>query len=88
MKKVSERVEKARPGAAYGKVNRTAARTSPPAAVSQEKSISEAGRNFAPKTKMGQQLLEIRQRIVASGRPLLNWQQVNQEVARRWGELE
>jgi len=30
---------------------------------------------------LGKKLLEIRQRIVASGRPLANWEDINRELA-------
>lgn len=45
----------------------------------------------APRTPLGAKLLEIRRRIVASGRPLLDWDSVEREVAERRGgvrELE
>lgn len=33
-------------------------------------------------------LIELRQKIVESGRPLLTWDEVNEEVARRRGGIE
>lgn len=37
-------------------------------------------------TPLGRKLWQIRQQIVATGEPLLNWDEVNQEVAERRGE--
>ena len=42
-----------------------------------------------PRTPLGKKLLEIRQRIVASGRPLLDWEDIDREIAvqrGRWGK--
>lgn len=39
----------------------------------------------APRTPLGEKLLEIRRRIVASGQPLLDWDGVEREVAERRG---
>lgn len=44
--------------------------------------------SYKPKTPLGQRLWEIRSRIVASGEPLLGWEEVEQEVAERRGETE
>lgn len=41
-----------------------------------------------PKTALGRELMKIRQKIVDSGEPLLSWDEVNREVARRRGEIE
>jgi hypothetical protein len=44
-----------------------------------------------PRTLLGKKLLEIRQRIVASGRPLLDWEDIDREIAEqrgRWGREE
>lgn len=38
-----------------------------------------------PRTPLGKKLLEIRQRIVASGRPLLDWEDIDREIAARRG---
>lgn len=35
---------------------------------------------FEPKTALGRTLWEIRQKIVASGQPLLGWEEVEKEV--------
>jgi hypothetical protein len=41
-----------------------------------------------PRTELGKQLLRIRERIVASGAPLLSWGQIEQEIAERRGDVE
>ncbi|MFL6193025.1 MAG: hypothetical protein ACJ75H_02545 [Thermoanaerobaculia bacterium] len=41
---------------------------------------------FHPRTPLGRQLWEIRQRIVASGERLLDWDELEREVAERRGE--
>jgi hypothetical protein len=38
-----------------------------------------------PRTPLGKKLLEIRQRIVASGRPLLDWEDIDREIAEQRG---
>lgn len=38
---------------------------------------------FQPKTNLGRKLWEIRQKIVASGEPLLGWEGVEKEVSER-----
>ena len=38
-----------------------------------------------PRTPLGKKLLEIRQRIVASGRPLLDWEDIDREIATQRG---
>jgi hypothetical protein len=42
----------------------------------------------AARTRLGEQLLRIREQIVASGEPLLSWTEVEREVAERRGESE
>ena len=39
-----------------------------------------------PRTDLGKKLAEIRARIVASGAPLLDWDEIAREVAMRRGE--
>ena len=39
-----------------------------------------------PRTPLGKKLLEIRQRIVASGRPLLDWEDIDREIAAQRGK--
>lgn len=43
------------------------------------------GAERIPRTLLGKKLLEIRQRIVASGRPLLNWEDIDRELAEQRG---
>jgi len=38
-----------------------------------------------PRTPLGKKLLEIRRRIVASGRPLLDWDDIDREIAEQRG---
>jgi hypothetical protein len=40
------------------------------------------------RTRLGEQLLRIRGQIVASGEPLLSWEQIEHDVAERRGEFE
>jgi len=41
-----------------------------------------------PRTPLGKQLSRIRDRIVASGEPLLSWSEIEEEIADRRGEAE
>jgi hypothetical protein len=41
--------------------------------------------SYIPKTPLGRRLWEIRARIVASGEPLLGWEEIEREVAKRKG---
>jgi hypothetical protein len=41
-----------------------------------------------PSTELGKELSRIRDRIVASGEPLLSWAEIEREVAERRGEAE
>jgi hypothetical protein len=38
---------------------------------------------FQPKTTIGRKLWQIRQKIVASGEPLLGWKEVEKELTER-----
>jgi len=40
------------------------------------------------RTPLGQRLAQIRERIVASGEPLLSWPEIEREIAERGGEAE
>jgi hypothetical protein len=40
---------------------------------------------YTPRTPLGRELVEIRKRIVASGQPLLDWDDLEREVAERRG---
>ncbi len=42
-------------------------------------------RSFRPRTTLGKRLWDIRARIVASGEKLLDWDEVEQELAKRRG---
>jgi hypothetical protein len=41
---------------------------------------------FVPRTKLGRRLLQIRRKILASGQPLLNWNEIECELRERRGE--
>ena len=43
---------------------------------------------YRPRTELGRRLWNIRARIVASGRPLLSWDELEREVVERRGEPE
>jgi hypothetical protein len=43
---------------------------------------------FEPKTPLGKRLWAIRKKIVASGEPLLGWDEIEKEVAARRGEAD
>lgn len=43
---------------------------------------------YTPKTALGEKLLAIRERIVASGVLLLSWEEIEREVAARRGGYE
>lgn len=45
----------------------------------------EATEEYVPQTPLGRRLWQIRQGIVASGEPLLDWDDLEQEVAERRG---
>lgn len=40
---------------------------------------------YVPRTDFGRELMAIRARIVASGQPLLSWDELEREVAERRG---
>lgn len=43
------------------------------------------------RTPFGKKLLEIRKRVIASGRPLLDWEDIDREIADQrglWGREE
>jgi hypothetical protein len=48
---------------------------------------AEAAPPRMARTRLGKQLLQIREQIVASGESLLSWQDVEREVAERRGEF-
>lgn len=41
---------------------------------------------YQPRTILGMKLWKLRQKIVVAGAPLLNWDELEQEVAERKGE--
>jgi hypothetical protein len=43
---------------------------------------------YVPTTSLGRELMEIRKKITASRKSLLGWDEINEEVARRRGEIE
>jgi hypothetical protein len=45
----------------------------------------EAPEEYVPKTPLGQRLWQIRQEVVESGEPLLDWDDIEREVAERRG---
>jgi len=59
-----------------------------PLASNKETTViqTEATRQF--RTPLGQRLWEIRSRLIASGELLLDWEEIEQEVAERRGEVE
>ena len=42
--------------------------------------------SYAPRTLLGEKLLAIREKILATGAPLLNQDEIEQEIAERRGE--
>ena len=44
-----------------------------------------AEEEFKPRTPLGRRLWELRKRIVASGEPLLDWDDLEREIAERRG---
>jgi hypothetical protein len=52
---------------------------------------TSAGSGFEPskpRTPLGKRLMSIRKKIVASGEPLLSWDDIEREVAEHRGEVE
>ncbi len=43
---------------------------------------------YQPKTALGRKLMSIRAKIIASGEPLLDWEDIEREVEERRGEVE
>ncbi|HOV81587.1 MAG TPA: hypothetical protein PLQ01_02790 [Methanothrix sp.] len=50
--------------------------------------LEDTGFEFKPKTPLGRRLWSIRKRIVASGEPLLGWDEIEEEVATRRGDAD
>lgn len=53
---------------------------------SADRSRDQDGDEYQPKTALGRKLMSIRAKIIASGEPLLNWEEIEREVAERRGE--
>ena len=51
-----------------------------------EKTASEVKERFVPQTDLGRRLWKIRQRIVASGQPLLSREEIESDLRERRGE--
>ncbi len=49
---------------------------------------STGGPTFQPRTELGRELWALRQKIAASGEPLLNSDEIDREVSRRRGGIE
>ena len=52
-------------------------RSAPPEEVQPEE--------YVPRTELGRKLWEIRKRIVAAGEATMTWEDIEREVAERWG---
>ncbi len=46
---------------------------------------TKAELSYHPKTALGRKLLAIRSKIIASGEPLLSWEEIEQEIKERRG---
>ena len=49
---------------------------------------NEVVEEWQPQTALGRRLWEIRQRIIATGEPLLSWDDLERELAERRGGIE
>lgn len=63
-------------------------RSSKSLTVNGKTAVIQTEAPFKCRTPLGQRLWEIRSRLVASGEPLLGWEELEQEVAERRGEAE
>jgi hypothetical protein len=52
---------------------------------SETKDVASNLQPFSPRTALGQKLIAIRNKIMAEGEPLLDWQEIEKEVADRRG---
>jgi hypothetical protein len=50
-----------------------------------EQTTDETADEYVARTELGRELMEIRKRIVASGQALLDWDELEREVAERRG---
>ncbi len=55
---------------------------------SADRSRNQDDDEYQPKTPLGRKLVSIRAKIIASGEPLLNWEEIEREVAERRGEAD
>lgn len=62
--------------------------SSRPLITNGETTVIQTESSFKGKTSLGQRLWKIRSKLVASGEPLLGWEEIEQEVAERRGETE
>lgn len=67
-----------------GRDGETAGRTTP--GRSDRRGPEPPADSPGPLSPLGEQLLRIREEIVASGEPLLSWEELDREVAERRGE--
>ena len=56
--------------------------------ASKQPIVSKSTKARKLRTPLGRQLWKIRSRIIASGEPLLGWEEIEQEIAERRGETE
>jgi hypothetical protein len=60
--------------------------------ISKTKVVSSShgceNESFSPKTSRGRRLLELRQKIIAAGIPLLSPEEIDEEIRERRGEGE
>ena len=54
--------------------------------VSFSEQTEEQSSEFIPRTSLAKRLWELRQKIIASGRPLLDWDDLENELHERRGE--
>ena len=54
----------------------------------QQSVASKSTKSRKLRTPLGRQLWKIRSRVIASGEPLLGWEEIEQEIAERRGETE
>lgn len=55
---------------------------------SADRSGKQDDDEYQPKTALGRKLMSIREKIIASREPLLNWEEIEREVAERRGEAD
>jgi hypothetical protein len=55
-------------------------------ALKRSAEAEQPQRRSAARTKLGRKLLALRKKIIESGDPLLDWDEVDEEVATRRGQ--